>query len=478
MHINYKPSKTIPLDIGTIHMIGIGGIGISGMAEILHNLGYKVTGSDLADNYNVERVRKLGVKVFIGHAAENVEGASIIVKSTAVASTNPEIIAAKEKNIPIVSRHEMLAEITKLKATVAISGSHGKTTTTSLIGHIFETSGLNPTVINGGIINSYGSNAHLGTGEWLIAEADESDGTFVKIPSVVGVVTNIDPEHMDYWKDFETLRKAFRDFIVQLPFYGFGVMNIDHKVVREIKESITERRIYSYSLEDKSADIFGFNIRPENHGSFFDIIVSENLSPTGKKLELKDFFITVNGVHNVSNSLSAIAVGLGVHIEPEKIKESLKTFAGVKRRFTKVAEVNNYTIIDDYAHHPAEIRATLSSAKQTLNGVHGSVIAVMQPHRYTRLENLFSDFSKCFDDADTVIITEMYSAGEKPIAGVDQFALADAVRKNGKEVIALDSDSKLAATIKSIAASGDYVVCMGAGSISKMAYKLPEELRV
>jgi UDP-N-acetylmuramate--alanine ligase len=475
------PTKSIPLNIGCIHHIGIGGIGMSGVAEILHNLGYEVSGSDLTDNYNVARLRNLGIKVFIGHEATNVENASVIVRSTAVQNTNPEIIAAREKKIPVVSRSEMLAELTKLKSTIAISGSHGKTTTTSMIGHLLEASGLHPTVINGGVINAYGSNAKLGSGDWLVAEADESDGTFVKIPSTVGVITNIDPEHLDYWGSFTKLLEAFEVFLKQLPFYGFGVLNHDHERVREIAKNISDRKIYFYSMDknkiaNNQAAIVADNIKQFAGGSNFDVIINSDLSESGEIETHKNFTIPLNGIHNVSNSLAAIAVGFGIGLSAEQIKNALQSFEGVKRRFTKVGEFNGYKIIDDYAHHPVEIAATLAAAKQALEGTNGKVIAVCQPHRYTRLNNLFMEFSECFASADKVIITEMYSAGEKPIEGVDQFALEAALKKHGKDVVALDSDKKLAETVVKTANSGDLVICMGAGTITKYAAYLAEEL--
>jgi UDP-N-acetylmuramate--alanine ligase len=469
--------KTIPFDLGKIHFIGIGGIGMSGIAEILHNLGYKISGSDLSDNYNVKRLKNLGIEVFIGHDAKNIEGASIIVKSTAVLNVNPEIIAAKEKKIPIVKRSEMLAELTKLKATVAISGSHGKTTTTSLIGHIFDVAELEPTIINGGVINNLGSNAKMGAGDWLVAEADESDGTFIKIPATIGVVTNIDPEHMDYWKDLSSLHDAFVKFITQLPFYGFGVMNIDHSVVREIVNRVEDRRIFTYSMSNPEAHIFCSEVVQENSKSKFKVIVKPELLDK-KNAEAKEysFELPAVGIHNVSNSLSAIGVALGIKIDIKTIQKALSTFGGVKRRFTIIGNAMGATIVDDYAHHPVEINATLNAAKQYIEGNGGRVIAVMQPHRFTRLENLFNEFSECFTNADEVIILPVYSAGETPIAGVDQFALQKAVVSKGKNAIALNRDEELPQELKQLLKPNDVVVCMGAGTITYLAAKLPSQL--
>ncbi|HCR86340.1 MAG TPA: UDP-N-acetylmuramate--L-alanine ligase [Alphaproteobacteria bacterium] len=468
--------RSIPFDIGAIHLVGIGGIGMSGIAEILHNLGYLVTGSDVSENYNVTRLKKLGIKIFIGHNAENVKDASVLVKSTAVSFANPEVLAAREKKIPVVRRSEMLAELTKLKSTVAISGSHGKTTTTSMIAHIFEKAGLEPTILNGGIINTIGSNAKLGKGDWLVAEADESDGTFVKIPATIGVITNIDPEHLDYWKTFNRLEKAFLKFLKQLPFYGFGVLNHDHKLVREMIPQVLDRKIYTYSLSDKAADIYVTNVALKDNKSEFEVIVSPNLSRDNKEIK-QTFEIPCFGMHNVSNCLAAIAVGLGVNIEIGVIAKSLQNFEGVKRRFTVTGVTNGITIIDDYAHHPEEIKATLSSAKQFIKGKNGRVIAVMQPHRYTRLENLFSEFSECFIDADEVVVTPIYSAGENQIGDLSNKTLSDSVSKRGKSCHALDEDAKLSEMLANFLRSGDIVVCMGAGSITYMAQKLPEQLK-
>lgn len=471
----FSSLRFIPFDIGVIHMVGIGGIGMSGIAEILHNMGYKVQGSDISENYNVKRLQALGIKVFIGHKGENLDGASVIVKSTAVQGDNPEIVEALKSKLPVVRRSEMLAELTRLKATIAIAGSHGKTTTTSMVAHLLDDAGLEPTIINGGIINSIGSNARLGSGDWLVAEADESDGTFIKIPATVGVITNIDPEHMDYWGTMEKMEEGFRSFLSRLPFYGFAVVNKDHALTRKIAEETENRRIYYYSLEDKSADIYGHKIRFEEGCSVFEVIISDGLTETGKP-EKHEVTIPCFGKHNVSNSLAAIAVGLSINIPIKTLIKSFANFGGVKRRFTITGVTNGVTVVDDYAHHPAEIKATLSAGKHFLGNKKGKVIAVMQPHRYTRLHDLFEDFSDSFSDADYAIITEMYSAGEKPIDGIDQHALAKAVKKRGKEVTSLENDSALADTLKKIIKPGDLVICMGAGSITYMAAKLPQAL--
>ncbi len=467
--------KTIPFDIGRIHFIGIGGIGMSGIAEILHNLGYKVSGSDLSESNNAKRLSKLGIEVHIGHDAANVADASIVVRSTAVKNTNPEIMAAREKKIPIVRRAEMLAELTKLKATVAISGSHGKTTTTSLVGHIFDVAELEPTIINGGVINNLDSNAKLGAGDWLVAEADESDGTFIKIPATIGIITNIDPEHMDHWKDLSALHDAFVRFITQLPFYGFGVMNTDHPVVRELFTRIEDRRIYTYSMSDQNADVCCIKVVQENNGSRFTARLAASISGTGKVEEV-EFELPAMGMHNISNSLAAIIVALGIKIDIATIKKALATFGGVKRRFTITGTAKGATIVDDYAHHPVEINATLAAARQYVNGRNGKVIAVAQPHRYTRLEHLFAEFADCFSEADEVFILPVYSAGEALIEGVDSQALANAVTAKGKKATALADEADMVSKLKTLIGQNDVVVCMGAGSITYMAHSLPAQL--
>lgn len=471
----FQNLRTIPFDIGRIHLIGIGGIGMSGIAEILHNMGYEVSGSDQSENANVKRLRKLGIEIFKGHEAENVKNASVVVKSTAVSYANPEVIAARDEKIPVVKRSEMLAELTKLKATVAIAGSHGKTTTTSIMAHLFEVAKLMPTVINGGIINSYGSNARLGKGDWLIAEADESDGTFIKIPATVGVITNIDPEHMDYWQDVSRIYNAFEEFLDKLPFYGFGVLNKDHEKVKEIFEKVKDRRIYTYSMKDRSASVYATNVKQKGAETIFTATLSTYL--TGEEKPIKqDFTIPALGLHNISNTLSVIAVGIAVGIDLAVIVKAIASFSGVKRRFTVLGKARNITFVDDYAHHPVEIEATLDSARQFMSGKKGKVIAIMQPHRYTRLEGLFEEFSECFSAADETIITEMYAAGETPIDGVNQFALADAVKKHKGKAIALKSDDDLKEVLEQKSEKGDLVIFMGAGTITNYAYDLFEKL--
>lgn len=463
------------LDVGTLHFVGIGGIGMSGIAEVLHNLGYKVQGSDIADNYTVDHLRKNDIKVAIGpHKAENIAGASVVVISSAVKADNPEVVEARAQRIPVVRRAEMLAEMMRLKATISVAGTHGKTTTTSLISTLLMSDGKKPTVINGGIINAYGTNAILGEGEWMVVEADESDGTFIRIPSTIAVVTNIDPEHLDHYGNFENLKAAFHQFITQLPFYGFGVLCADHPEVQALMAKVIDRRMISYGTSPQ-ADVRAVNIRQVNGGQVFDVEAHDR--HTGAPHLLKDVELPMYGMHNVRNSLAAIAVAREIGIEDASILKALKSFEGVKRRFTKTGEVNGITIIDDYGHHPVEIAATLSSARQAVESTGGKVIAVVQPHRYTRLSSLFTEFSTCFSDADTVLITDVYSAGEEPIESANRDALVESIRNHGhKHVLPLPSEKELAKIIAGIAQPGDFVICLGAGSISKWAASLPKEL--
>lgn len=464
----------MPLDVGTLHFVGIGGIGMSGIAEILHNLGYAVQGSDLADNYTVERLCRHGIKVIIGaHRAENIQGAAVLVISSAVKADNPEVVEARLQRIPVVRRAEMLAELMRLKATISIAGTHGKTTTTSLISTLLMAADMQPTVINGGIINAYGTNAILGAGEWMVVEADESDGTFIRIPSTIAVVTNIDPEHLDHYGNFENLKAAFHQFITQLPFYGFGVLCIDHPEVQALFAKIIDRRIVSYGTSPQ-ADVRAVNIRQVAGGQIFDV---ELAARSGTARTVNNVHLPMFGAHNMRNALAAIAVAREVGIADADILRGLASFEGVKRRFTKTGEVGGVTIIDDYGHHPVEIEATLSSARQAVDAGGGRVIAVVQPHRYTRLSSLFTEFCTCFSNSDSVIVADVYSAGEEPIAGVSRDALVEGIRSHGhKHVLPLLNEKLLAETVASIARRGDFVICLGAGSISKWAANLPAEM--
>ncbi len=472
---HFKPAGTLPLEVGTIHFVGIGGIGMSGIAEILHNLGYSVSGSDMSDNANVKRLRELGITIHIGHAEANVEEASVVVKSTAVKPDNPEVVAAIENHIPVLKRSEMLAELTRLKPTIAVAGTHGKTTTTSMIAHMMEEAGFEPTVINGGILNARGTNAYLGKGNWLITEADESDGTFIRIPSTVGVITNMDPEHLDYWKSFDQLKEAFQTFLQNQPFYGFAVLCYDHPDVKKLAEEMTGKRIIGYGITDEDADIKAEQIRAsEDGGSQFNIRLNERVTGNGE-IVVKNVSLPIPGEHNVLNSIAAFGIGLELGIEPEKLADIMANFAGVRRRFTKTGEVDGVIIIDDYAHHPVEIASTLSAARRVADKRGGRVIAVVQPHRYSRLENLFDEFCQCFGDADVVIVSEVFAAGEEPIKGADQHHLVQSIQ-HVEEVIALQGELQLADTVRNVAASGDIVVCMGAGSITNWANALPKQL--
>ena len=467
-------SHTMSLEVGIIHFIGIGGIGMSGIAEVLHNQGYKVQGSDLSDSANVERLRSKGIEVFIGQKAENIENADVIVKSTAVKEDNPEIIAAREMRIPVVRRSEMLAEVMRLKMCVAIAGTHGKTTTTSITATLLEAGGLEPTVINGGIINAYGTNAKVGKGEWMVVEADESDGTFTRLPISVGIITNIDPEHLDYYGDFETLKGAFAQFLDNLPFYGFAALCVDHPEVQKLAASVRDRRIITYGTSPQ-ADIRADNIRGNVHGQTFDLYM--NKSSEEDEQVWHGMHLPMHGKHNLLNAMASIAVAEDLGMPMLEIKDALAGFAGVKRRFTFVDEIDGVRIIDDYAHHPVEIAATLSSARQAVSENGGRVITVVQPHRYTRVESLFEEFCTCFNDADTVFVTPIFEAGEQPIEGISRESLVDGIRAAGhRNVMPVDAPEKLAETIKAHTQPNDIVVCMGAGSISLWANKLPEEM--
>ncbi len=476
-------NQTFPLQIGTIHIIGIGGIGMSGYAEVLHNLGYKVQGSDQAENANVQRLRTLGVRVMVGHEGRNIfdeTGAlpSVVVKSTAVKTSNPEITAAHHNEVPVIPRVELLAELMRSKWCINISGTHGKTTTTSIIGHVLEKTGLDPTVINGGIINAYGTNTRMGKGPWMVVEADESDGTFAHLPSIASIITNIDPEHLDYYKTFEKLKEAFVAYAHNLPFYGFVVACIDHPVVAELLPQF-QRKTITYGFSEK-ADIRAVKVQTTPEGLVFDIAFSPHMTHFKKAVE--GVKLPMFGPHNVLNALTSFAVGHELGIEPGKIVAALAQFSGVRRRFTTTGIVGGVTIIDDYGHHPAEIAATLKAARDAASGKsakegQGRVIAVMQPHRYTRLASLFERFCGCFADADEVIIADVYAAGEDPISGVNKEALVSGIRKNGKDKVhALENPQALAPLVHKIAKPGDFVICLGAGNITQWAQALPKEL--
>jgi UDP-N-acetylmuramate--alanine ligase len=462
----------LPREIGPIHFIGIGGIGMSGIAEVLNNLGYTVQGSDASESGNVTRLREKGVKVSVGHKAENVDGADVVVVSTAIKRDNPELAAARAQRIPVVRRAEMLAELMRLKSCIAIAGTHGKTTTTSMVATLLDAGGLDPTVINGGIINAYGTNARLGGGDWMVVEADESDGTFLKLPADVAIVTNIDPEHLDHFKTFEAVQDAFRDFVENVPFYGFAVMCTDHPVVQSLVGKIEDRRIVTYG-ENPQADARLADLTPMGGGSKFQVIFRDR--KTGATHEIADIALPMPGRHNALNATSAIAVAHELGMPDDAIRKAMAGFGGVKRRFTRTGEWNGVTIIDDYGHHPVEIAAVLKAARGSTNG---RIVAVVQPHRYTRLQSLFEEFCTCFNDADAVVVADVYPAGEAPIPGIDRDHFVLGLRAHGhREVTALPKPSDLAGVIKGLAGRGDLVVCLGAGSITQWAYALPGELK-
>ncbi len=463
--------RSLPLNIGTIHFVGIGGIGMSGIAEILHNLNYKVQGSDLADNANVQRLRALGIPVEVGHKAENVENVQAVVVSSAVKAENPEVAAARARLIPIVRRAEMLGELMRLKWAVAVGGTHGKTTTTSLIAALLDGGGIDPTVIIGGIVNAYGTNARLGQGDWMLVEADESDGSFTKLPATIAVVTNIDPEHMEFYGSIEALHDAFEVFVENIPFYGLAVLCIDHPAVQALIGRIEDRRIVTYGFSPQ-ADVRAVNLSAGRGSQQFDIEIEGRAEEA--KTSIEGINLPMAGEHNVLNALAAIAVAREIGVADEKIISAMAGFAGVKRRFTKTGEVRGITVIDDYGHHPVEIAAVLKAARQASDA---KVIAVVQPHRYSRLADLFEEFCSCFNDADHVIVADVYAAGETPIEGADRDGLVEGMRARGhRNVTALTDRTLLAPLISELAKPGDYVVCLGAGNITAWAHDLPAEL--
>ena len=463
--------RQIPLDIGVIHFVGIGGIGMSGIAEVMHNLGYQVQGSDQSINPTARRLQGLGVKVFEGHAAENIENAQVVVYSSAVKGDNPEIRAARAKLLPVVRRAEMLAELMRLRWAVAIGGTHGKTTTTTMIATMLETAGVDPTVINGGIINAYGTNARLGAGEWMVVEADESDGTFIKLPATIAVVTNIDPEHLDFYGTFDAARDAYRAFVQNIPFYGFAALCIDHPEVQALIGRVADRRILTYGFTPQ-ADVRATNLRFAEGDSRFDVALSDRVH--GTERELTDLRLPMPGKHNVQNALAAVLVAREMGFDAATIRRGLAAFKGVKRRFTKTGEADGVVVIDDYGHHPVEIQAVLAAARQAYSG---RIVAVVQPHRYTRLRDLFEGFCTCFNLADTVIVADVYPAGEAPIEGINRDALVEGLQARGhRHVEALPSAEALPEMVNGMVQPGDLVVCLGAGSITNWAHALPEQL--
>jgi UDP-N-acetylmuramate--alanine ligase len=463
--------KGVATDIGTVHFVGIGGIGMSGIAEVMHNLGYTVQGSDIAEGYVIEGLRARGITVMIGHAAQNVAGCAVVVTSTAVKRDNPEVVYALEHRIPVVRRAEMLAELMRLKSTVAVAGTHGKTTTTSMVACLLEAGGVDPTVINGGIINSYGSNARLGASEWMVVEADESDGSFLRLDGTIAVVTNIDPEHLDHYGSFEKVKDAFVEFIENVPFYGAAVLCVDHPEVQAVISKVRDRRVITYGFSAQ-ADVRGEHVTPVPGGNRFDVVIRDR---EGGQRRIEGIELPMPGRHNVQNALAAIAVALEMGCGDAIIRDGFAGFGGVKRRFTKVGEVNGVTVIDDYGHHPVEIRAVLAAARE---GVRGRVLAVVQPHRFTRLRDLMEEFQTAFNDADAVYVTPVYPAGEAPIEGVDAAALVAGLKARGhRDAHVVGGSDELAATLAETALPGDMVVCLGAGDITKWAAGLADGIR-
>ena len=463
--------RAMPRTIGAIHFVGIGGIGMSGIAEVLHNLGYTVQGSDIAEGANVQRLRASGIHVAIGHDAANLGDAQVVVTSTAVKSANPEVRAARERLIPVVRRAEMLAELMRLRWSIAVGGSHGKTTTTSMVAAVLEAAKLDPTVINGGIIEAYGSNTRLGAGEWMVVEADESDGSFLRLPATVAVVTNMDPEHLDHWGTAEAMLGGFEQFVQNVPFYGFAVLCIDHPAVQQMIPRLSDRRIITYGFSPQ-ADVRGERLNADTNGSTFHVSVADRAR--GRTRQLGPFRLPMVGQHNVQNALAAIAIALEMDIDAESIKMAFLNFRGVKRRFTRAGDAGGIVVIDDYGHHPVEIAAVLKAARQT--GAN-NVIAVVQPHRYTRLQSLFSEFCTCMNEAGTVIVADVYAAGEAPIEGVNRDALVEGLRASGhRSVVPLPGPEHLAEMVNAIAKPGDLVVCLGAGNITAWAHALPAQL--
>ena len=457
-------------DIGAIHFVGIGGIGMSGIAEVMHNLGYKVQGSDVAEGYVVQGLRDLGIDVMIGHAADNLGDAAVVVTSTAIVRSNPEVECALERRIPVVKRAEMLAELMRLKSTVAVAGTHGKTTTTSMVAALLDASGIDPTVINGGIINSYGSNARKGEGEWMVVEADESDGSFLRLDGTVAVVTNIDPEHLDHYGSFDKIKDAFVEFVENVPFYGAAVLCLDHPEVQAIIPRVRDRRIVTYGFSAQS-DVRAVNVTSIPGGNRFEAIIRQR---DGGIRSIENIDLPMPGRHNVQNALAAIGVALELGIEDGAIRDGFSRFAGVKRRFTRVGEVDGAVVIDDYGHHPVEIRAVLAAARE---GVENRVIAVVQPHRYSRLGALMDEFQSAFNDADMVYVAPVYAAGETPVDGVDATALVSGLKRRGhRSAQEVAGPEQLAAQLASVVEPGDMIVCLGAGDITKWAAGLAEAI--
>ncbi|MCK6418031.1 MAG: UDP-N-acetylmuramate--L-alanine ligase [Alphaproteobacteria bacterium] len=464
-----------PKDSGFLHFIGIGGIGMSGIAEVLHTQGMRVQGTDLAENYNVQRLRAQGMRVLVGHDGAHIHDESgalpaAVVISSAVKDSNSELQAARTLNIPIVRRADMLAELMRGKWAVAVGGTHGKTTTTAMTGHLFEVAGLDPTVINGGIVNAYGTNVRLGGSDYMVVESDESDGSFIRLPATAVIVTNIDPEHMENYGSFDDVRAAYRRFVTQVPFYGYGVLCVDHPEVQAMIPHVRERRLITYGFSPQ-AQVRAENLRITAEGSTFDVHFSD---PDDV---IKDLKLSMPGRHNVQNALAVLAIARERGVAPALMRKAMSSFEGVKRRFTKTGAAGGVTVIDDYGHHPVEIEAVLKTARMAVSEQSGHVIAVVQPHRYSRLHELFASFCTCFHEADHVIVADVYAAGEAPIEGANRDSLVAGIRNHGhRSVTALDGPEALPALVAGLAQPGDLVVCLGAGDITKWAQGLPAAL--
>jgi UDP-N-acetylmuramate--alanine ligase len=462
--------RPVPFDLGPVHFVGIGGIGMSAIAEIMLRIGYQVQGSDARAGANTERLEKLGAKIFIGHDAAHIEGASAVVFTSAVKDDNSELAAARALRIPLVRRAEMLAELMRQQHSVAVGGTHGKTTTTSMVAAILDAAGFDPTVVNGGIINAYGANAKVGEGDWIVVEADESDGTFLRLRPTVAVVTNIDPEHLDHYGDFEAVKRAFRSFVESIPFYGFAAIGIDDPDVQEMASKVENRRLITYGINPQ-AEVRAMNLSFGAEGSTFDVLIN---GPGEATTMLGEITLPMAGQHNVQNALAAIAVGRELGAPEKAIRKGLAGFGGVRRRVTFTGEARGVRIVDDYGHHPVEIANVLKAARAVTNG---RVIAVVQPHRYSRLRDLFQEFCRCFNDADEVIVADVYPAGEAPIEGASRDALVEGLKRHGhRHVLPLEGPAALPALIAAEARPGDLVVCLGAGDITTWAQALPGQL--
>jgi UDP-N-acetylmuramate--alanine ligase len=463
--------RPVPFDLGPVHFVGIGGIGMSAIAEIMLRTGYQVQGSDLRASANAERLEKLGAKVFVGHEAQHIAGASAVVFTSAVKADNPELVAARAKRIPLVRRAEMLAELMRLQHSVAVGGTHGKTTTTSMVAAILDAAAFDPTVVNGGIINAYGANAKVGSGDWIVVEADESDGTFLRLRPTVAVVTNIDPEHLDHYETFEAVKRAFKGFVESIPFYGFAALCIDDPDVQELASQVENRRLITYGTNPQ-AEVRALNIGIGAEGSTFDVLIS-GVDGSATTV-LGDITLPMAGEHNVRNALASIAIGRELGAPEKAIRKGLAEFGGVRRRFTFTGAARGVRVVDDYGHHPVEIASVLKAARAVTNG---RVIAVVQPHRYTRLRDLFQEFCRCFNEADAVIVADVYPAGEAPVDGASRDALVEGLKRHGhRHVTALATPADLAAVVAAEAKAGDLVVCLGAGDITQWAHALPAQL--